>query len=236
MKKLFFFVVFLQFSLLMFSQEQTKDSISVVKDTTNYVKSIDYIAKRTFKDNLNQRYLESDFEYTEEEEKKEHSSSTDFSFLIVIGKFLQTIFPFLLGGFIVFLILKLVLGSEIGFFNFKKSKKKVAEKLVYEEEDIHQIDIATLLQEAITAKNYRLAVRYNYLLVLKELSAKKLIKYHKDKTNSEYTFELEKGQIRSLFTYLSYVYTYVWYGEFSITVDEFQKVEKKFTSFKTLIK
>lgn len=246
MKNLFFFFVFVQFSLLMVAQEKTLDSIStnqpqvldsifIVKDTTKYIKTIDYTTKRAFKDNLKEKYTESDFTYTEEE-KKERSTPTDLSFLRAIGAFLQTIFPFLLGGFIVFLILKLVLGSELGFFNFKKGKKKVAEKLIYEEDDIHEIDLETLLQEAIATENYRLAIRYYYLIVLKELSAKKLIKYHKEKTNTVYKFELEKGQTRDNFAYLSYVYTYVWYGEFTINKDDFKKAASKFLSFKTLIK
>lgn len=246
MKKLLLFFVFVQFSFLIIAQDKSLDSVSlnnelvldsilVVKDTTKYVKTIDYTAKRTFKDNLKEKYTDSDFVYTEEE-KKESSTPTDLSFLRVLGSFLQTIFPFLLGGFIVFLILKLVLGSEMGFFNFKKGKKKVAEKLVYEEDDIHEVDLDILLQKAIVSENYRLAIRYYYLLVLKELSAKKLISYHKEKTNTAYKFELEKGQIRDSFSYLSYVYTYVWYGEFEINKDEFKKAQTNFSSFKTLIK
>tara|TARA_R110002049_G_scaffold67972_3_gene176254 strand:+ start:1932 stop:2645 length:714 start_codon:yes stop_codon:yes gene_type:complete len=232
MKKLilFFIVVFLCKHTN--AQDKVLDSVITIKDTTKYVKSIEYTYNRKFKDSLKSRYTDKEFVYTEEDTPKEETSNTDWSFLRGIATVLGNIFPFLLGGFIVFIILKLVLGSEIGFWNFKRGNKKVAEKLVYEDEDIHEVDLEALLQQAILAQNYRLAIRYYYLSVLKELSAKKLIEYHKDKTNSEYKFELKKGAIREEFSYLSYIYSYVWYGEFPINSSDFSQLKEKYESFK----
>lgn len=233
MKKLLLLFIIAQFSLYTNAQEIILDSIPAIKDTTKYVKSIDFASKREFKENLKSRYTAKEFIYTEEE--KVESTPTDFSFLNGFASFMQAIFPFLLGGFIVFVILKLVLGSEIGFWNFKKGKKKVAEKLVYEDEDIHEVDLEALLQSAILENNYRLAVRYYYLSLLKELSTKKLIAYHKDKTNSTYKYELEKGTVRDDFSYLTYVYTYVWYGEFPINSEDFKIIKVKYASFKNAL-
>ncbi|TXD49283.1 hypothetical protein [Polaribacter sp. IC073] len=237
MRKLLVLFIMAQFSFITNAQEHLLDSIAVVKDTTKYVKTIDYTAKRSFQEAIKLRYTDKEFVYTEEEIPEENeASSTDLSFLRAFASFMQAIFPFLLGGFVVFIILKLVLGSEIGFWNFKKGKKKVAEKLVYEDEDIHEVDLEALLAQAILEQNFRLAVRYNYLSVLKELSNKKLIDYHKDKTNTAYTYELEQGTIREEFSYLSYVYTYVWYGDFPIDSNDFNKIKEKYSSFKTKVK
>ena len=120
--------------------------------------------------------------------------------------------------------------------DFKKSKKKVVKKLIYEDEDIHETDIDGFLQKAINEKEYRLAIRYYYLSVLKILSDKKLIDYHKDKTNSEYLLEIENSQTRTDFSYLSYVYSYVWYGDFPINETNFKLVENKYQSFKKALK
>ena len=160
----------------------------------------------------------------------------DTAFLGALFMFLGKIFPFVLGIIIVIIILKTFLGTEIGFWNFKKSSKKVAEKLVYEDEDIHESDFEVLLQRAIINKEYRLAIRYYYLSVLKLLSDKKMIEYHKDKTNSEYLFELENKMTRSQFSYLSYVFTYVWYGEFAVDENAFKLAEQKYQSFKNSLK
>lgn len=132
MKKLLVLFIIAQFSFVTNAQEHFLDSIAVVKDTTKYVKTLDYASKRSFQEAIKSRYTDKEFVYTEEEipEEKE-ATSTDLSFLRAFASFMQAIFPFLLGGFVVFIILKLVLGAEIGFFNFKKEKKKVAEKLVY---------------------------------------------------------------------------------------------------------
>ena len=113
---------------------------------------------------------------------------------------------------------------------------KVSERLVYEDEDIHETDIDGLLQKAIHNKEYRLAIRYYYLSVLKTLSNKKLIDYHIDKTNSEYLFEIKNESIRNEFSYLSYIYSYVWYGDFPIDETNFKLAENKYTSFKNSLK
>ena len=207
------------------------------KDTIVYQKSIEYVEKREFKEPLDEKYTDKDFQYTEEPEKeKEEISSANNAFLEGLLFFISNIFPFLLGIIIVFIILKTFLGTEIGFWNFKKNNTKVAEKLVYEDEDIHDADIDGLLQKAIQNKEYRLAIRYYYLSVLKTLSNHKLIDYHKDKTNSEYLFEIENKEARTQFSYLSYVYSYVWYGEFPIDETNFKLAEQKYQSFKNTLK
>ncbi|QOD61346.1 DUF4129 domain-containing protein [Polaribacter haliotis] len=217
-------------------QDSIKDSKPVVKDSTIYIKSIEYSEKREFTDNLKTKYSDKDFIYTEEPEKEKNDSPPmNLGFLRAFVSFLKVVFPFLLGGFIIFVILKIALGSEIGFWNIKKGKKKTTEKLIYEDEDIHEIDLEVLLKQAIANVNYRLAIRYYYLSVLKVLSNKKLIDYHKEKTNSEYTFELENKELREQFSYLSYVYTYVWYGEFAIDKANFENVQQKYESFKNKV-
>ena len=210
-------------------------------DTIHYEKSIDYAKKRAFKENLKEKYSDKEFIYTEEdikEEKEEEKvdSAAGLAFAKAFLFFISTIFPFLLAALIIFIILKTFLGTETNFWNFKKPKKKVAEKLIYEDEDIHETDIDGLLQNAINNKEYRLAIRYQYLSVLKILSNKKLIDYHKDKTNSEYLFEIENSKTRTEFSYLSYVYSYVWYGDFPIDETNYKLAENKYQSFKTSLK
>ncbi|WP_435414970.1 hypothetical protein [Polaribacter aestuariivivens] len=247
MKKLLLLLCCMQFAINSFSQEVDKDSvvipqgvlkdsIIVVKDSTKYIKSIEYAEKREFTDNLKSKYADKDFIYTEEAVKeKEDSPPMDLGFLKSIANFLKVIFPFLLGGFIIFIILKIALGSEMGFWNFTKGTKKTTKKLIYEDDNIHEVDLETLLQQAISEGNYRLAIRYYYLSILKELSVHKIIAYHKEKTNTEYTFEIENENLRNDFKYLSYVYTYVWYGEFDVDKANFENVQKKYQSFKNKV-
>ena len=224
-----FFIVFLSF--FGFSQEVVNDTISVEKDSIIYKKDINFIEKRAFKENLKEKYNDKEFIYTEDIEKKKKVAPMDTSFLKGFAYFMTAIFPYLLGGIIILIILKTFLGTEIGFWNFKKHKKITSEKLVFEDEDIHEVDLEALLKDAIAKQEYRLAIRYYYLSVLKGLSTKKMIEYHKDKTNSEYLFEIENTSTRKEFSYLSYIYSYVWYGEFPIDEEKFKVVKDKYVTF-----
>jgi hypothetical protein len=224
MRKIFFLFCALFLSLTQFSQEVANDSIT-------YNKNIDFYTKREFKDNLKEKYADKEFIYTEDVAKKRDSSPTNPAFLSGFIYFMVNIFPYVLGGIIVFIILKTFLGTEIGFWNFKKHKKIPSEKLVFEDEDIHEVDLEGLLKDSIIKKEYRLAIRYYYLSVLKELSTKKVIHYHKDKTNSEYLLEIENLTARKDFSYLSYVYSYVWYGDFPVNEPKFKVIESKYKSF-----
>ncbi|MDP5107192.1 MAG: hypothetical protein NWQ31_13595 [Polaribacter sp.] len=144
---------------------------------------------------------------------------------------MSRIFPYLMGGIIIFIILKLLFGFDFQFWKTNHISKRKKANLIYEDEDIHQVDLETLLQQAIAAQEFRLAIRYYYLLSLKGLSTKKFIDYHKDKTNSAYLFEIENTELRNTFSYISYVYTYVWYGEFPINEQHFKAAQLKYQSF-----
>lgn len=209
------------------------DEINVVEnDTIVYQKDTNIQEIRTVSPNLNEKYNDKEFQYKESAPvKKKTSSNASSGFLGGFAFFMTTIFPFLLGGFIIFVIVKVMLGSNIRFWKSTPSSTKITKKLIYEDEDIHEVDLASLLKQAIDNQNYRLAIRYYYLTALKELSNKKVIEYHKDKTNSEYLFEIENPAMRTQFSYLSYVYSYVWYGEFPVDETRFKTAQNKYQTF-----
>jgi len=224
---LFFCVFFLN------AQETAVERVVVKTDTMVYQKNTEISKKRSFTENLNEVYTGKDFVYTENSPKKEKPNNTSFNLGIFnfFVFFMQSIFPFLLGGFIIFLILKAVLGFDAKFWKPSKKSRKLSDKLVYEDEDLHELHLEALLESALQQKNFRLAIRYYYLMVLKGLSSKKIIVYHKDKTNSEYLFEIENTVVKNQFSYLSYVYSYVWYGEFPVDEKSFKRAQDKYQSF-----
>jgi hypothetical protein len=216
----------------MYSQDDMNTIVESKSDSIVYNKNTNISEERSLSTDLKEKYTGKDFVYKEDasvENKK--SKPIDTGFLEFLIFFMSKIFPFLLGGFIIFVILKTVVGFDVRFWKPSKSIKKTAEKLIYEDEDIHEVDLESLLKQAIDNQNFRLAIRYYYLTSLKGLSTKKVIDYHKDKTNSEYLFEIENTEIRSHFSYLSYVYTYVWYGEFPLDQQSFETAQNKYQSF-----
>ncbi len=224
---LFFITIFT------FSQNVENNYVDINGDSIVYNKNTNILQEREFSSNLQDKYSGKDFQYKEEKEvvKEDKQDGLDAGFVNFIIFFMSKIFPFLLGIIIILIILKAFLGFDPRFWKSTNSNLKSAKKLVYEDEDIHDVDLDALLKQAIEAKNFRLAIRYYYLASLKKLSTDKLIDYHKDKTNSEYLFEIENADIRNQFSYLSYVYSYVWYGEFPVNENSFALAQNKYQSF-----
>ncbi|MFD0962982.1 hypothetical protein [Pseudofulvibacter geojedonensis] len=186
---------------------------------------------RSFKKPLKEKYNSGEFIYIEPEAPKP-KPKTDFSWFTSILNFLFQWGFYVIAIIAVLIIIKLILDQN-GFSVFSKTPKKTIEKLdLTNEELIENINIDELLQQAINNKEYRLAVRYYFLTILKELNLKKQIKLDKDKTNSDYLFEISKDSIRKQFSYTSYVYDYVWYGEFKLEDDEFNQIQNSFINFK----
>lgn len=118
-------------------------------------------------------------------------------------------------GFLVFLIIKLFLNVDTRSFIITKSNSPVI--IFSDEEDIIQNeDIPELIKNAVALKNYRLAIRYQYLLALKKLTDADLIKWEQQKTNDDYLGELKENQISDLFSRITRIYDFVWYGNFEI--------------------
>jgi hypothetical protein len=127
----------------------------------------------------------------------------------------------ILGAILFFVIIKL-LGLNYQTLFIRKAKTGVSDVEVFDE-DIHGIDFEKVIQQAIDEKNYRKAVRYMYIRFLKILSEAELIEWQINKTNKDYRKEMSKSDYFKQFKDLTYVYEYVWYGEFSLSEGEFHR-------------
>lgn len=66
-----------------------------------------------------------------------------------------------------------------------------------EEENIVQSEnIGELIASAVKDGDFRLAIRYYYLQLLRQLNQKELIKYEFQKTNSEYLNEIKADNLQ----------------------------------------
>ncbi|MBA6154346.1 hypothetical protein [Gelidibacter maritimus] len=95
-------------------------------------------------------------------------------------------------------------------------------------DNITQTDIKTLIKKAEQTEDYRLAIRYYYLLVLKQLTLKNFIKYEDDKTNAEYMNAIASRNFSKDFAYTSYIYDYTWYGEFALDKRQYDLAKNSF--------
>jgi hypothetical protein len=65
------------------------------------------------------------------------------------------------------------------------------------------------------------------------MSAKQMIVWDIEKTNSDYLYEIKEQSQKEEFAYLSYLYNYIWYGEFELDEATFLKAK---TAFEKTIK
>jgi hypothetical protein len=130
---------------------------------------------------------------------------------------------------IVFLILKMS-GLNLNTL-FSATPKSITTDYIVEGENLAVMDLPSLIEEAETNKNYRLAIRYNYLHTLKQLAIAGILELKDEKLNRQYLFELTSENMRSDFSTLLNRFEYVWYGGFAPDATQYQRIRNDFQSF-----
>ncbi len=103
-----------------------------------------------------------------------------------------------------------------------------------EEDEQLENDYEKLIHQAFKLADYRMAVRYLFLQTLQQLKNKNLVEFARDKTNSRYAREIPQ-QLRNDFSRLVLAYEYAWYGNFAVSRDQFERIQKQFSSFNNKI-
>lgn len=144
------------------------------------------------------------------------------------GETVRNITYIILGVLLVLLIYRIVVVNNL--FMTKSSTKRT----VNSGEHPSEIDDGNLddrIQTAINERNYRAAVRFMFLKSLRGLNEKGWIRYNAQATNHEYISQVTPYGVGKEFGFLTYLYEYVWYGEFVLTEDQFNKVQQNFQQF-----
>jgi hypothetical protein len=103
-------------------------------------------------------------------------------------------------------------------------------------ENIHEMNFDELLQQAIAKGDFRNAVRLVFLQSLKILSDKQHINWQPGKTNHDYLDEVQATDVKQGLGQLSYYFDYAWYGGFSISENQYQRVKTIFESWRGTVK
>lgn len=105
-----------------------------------------------------------------------------------------------------------------------------------EAELMQQSDLKALLNSAVEQRDYRLAIRYMYLLILQQLRDEERIIYSPEKTNHDYQIELETTALASDFTRVAELYNVIWYGDFHIDEQQYSRVNRDFKKLESHLK
>ncbi len=148
--------------------------------------------------------------------------------------FLIPIIPYIL--LIILLILIAWLFSRLNPGRVFLKQEKQAQVFMNEEEElVKNEDLPALIKEAIQNGNFRIAIRYYYLLQLRKLDELKLIEYQFQKTNREYSEEISDDQIRKVFGETTRFYEFIWYGAFPVTHSEFNLAQNEFQKLNKML-
>ena len=128
---------------------------------------------------------------------------------------------------VIYLIVKALMNDEGKWIFGRSSDKKL---VTYDEleQSLLETNFQKLIAESEKNGNQRLTIRYYYLWLLKSLSEKGHIEWDIEKTNSDYAHEIKDSQLKKDFEYLSYLYDYIWYGEFEVDQPTYDKAKAAF--------
>ncbi|MEP2240482.1 MAG: hypothetical protein ABJI22_19095 [Maribacter sp.] len=227
-------IIFLQLTTLTAIAQGTNDSIIKIDSSS-------VLTVRSNDEDLSKKYTGDEFNYTF---KTGESQNLLARFINWVGQGLHNVFGinispqllelieyfiyFLLIILVVYLVVKLLINEN--FNSLFQKKAKAVSDINLTEEHIEGIDINELLNTAIEQKDYRLAIRYQFLLTLQKLSKEDIIEWHFDKTNSDYFAEIEQPEIKRGFKKIAYLYDYIWYGEQAIDDIKYTKSVLDFES------
>ncbi|MCD2423644.1 hypothetical protein LQ567_12785 [Niabella pedocola] len=133
----------------------------------------------------------------------------------------------------VFIILLAWYLASNNFILFRKKSTALETPVIKDApQDIFSIDYTASIRQALQQKNYRLAIRLQYLELLKKLSDRQLIHFLPDKTNIEYLLQMRSSNYYDDFFTATRHYEYSWYGLFDVTENMYQKINNTFQQLK----
>lgn len=112
-----------------------------------------------------------------------------------------------------------------GVFGVAAKKARLVTEI---EENIEELDLDKLLREAEQRSNWRLALRYQWLKVLRKLVDEGRIKWQPRYTDADYLAQLKEPAIRATFSELSFLFKWVWYGDAPMDAQRYQHLKPAF--------
>lgn len=166
-------------------------------------------------------------DYKKNEKLKKYENNPNY-YSLDLGP-LSWLFYLAIIAAVTFLVYILISEGRTKLFSSKRNKTFDSYNDITAE-NIAETDLDNLILNAEKSGDFRLAIRYYYLLALKHLSLKNYIEIEDDKTNSEYLNEISNKPFCKDFEYILYLYNYIWYGEFPLNDQQYQKAKNNFTA------
>ena len=145
--------------------------------------------------------------------------------------FWQYVIMAVVAGLALFLLYK----TKVLEYIFPSKKQSDATQYVVGQENIHEINFEEAISNALSTGDYRLAIRLQYLKILKLLTTRELIHWKPNLTNQSYVQELQKYPFHADFVELTKYFEFAWYGDFQINESGFKEMKDFSNSFQNKI-
>ena len=136
----------------------------------------------------------------------------------------------IISGLLVFVLIRL-------FRTKKLPEKKLPERIIIEEiaaEDFKpEAPYEKYVDDALEGGDFRSAIRFSFLIAIRDLSSKKLIYQSKDKTNFEYILELSLHPVSEFFNDITKIFERTWYGDIQADNNDYSAFRDKFLHFQS---
>lgn len=165
----------------------------------------------------------------EEKEDKKETKDQDFEYHdskpFNISKGLTYIILALVAGAIIFLIIKIFIGSKSNkTLNLRDLSLDEIEEQI---EHIQKDEMVILFEELESKKAFKKALRLLFLIILKNLFEKEILKHHIKKTNNDYLNELGTIDFAKDFETSKNKFERVWYSNLPYSEESFLKDKKQ---------
>lgn len=164
------------------------------------------------------------------ERRVEYSSPSMVSSGAGLAMVFKILFWILIIGAVIFFLIQ-VLKIRVKGLIKKKSDEAVEIEEVIDIEDIQNMEFEDPIKQAIDAGQFRKAVRLLYLKALRQLQDRSMIEWTKEKTNRQYLREIRSREVKPVFQDITFIFEYIWYGEFPVDRDHFNTAYTTFLTF-----
>ena len=90
-------------------------------------------------------------------------------------------------------------------------------------------DVAT----ALTQGNFRAAIRFRYLQLLRDLSERKIIDYRPGRSNGSYVSQLWGGELYNSFFRITRTFEFAWYGLLPVSAAAYDRMQEDIANLKS---
>lgn len=147
------------------------------------------------------------------------ATSTDWTRVLILGLIIVAL---------LYVVMRVLHIDTLKIF-YRNSAVAVLQTLA---EDIQAANLDALLGEALQKQDYRLAIRVQFLRLLRLLSERGLIRWESGKTTREYLAEVSSSELRADLRTINRYFEYTWYGNFPATPGLYEEVANVYRNWK----